>query len=213
MGYSLKTEQMMVRFFLIVLLLPALAWGQVNDSQMDVSSDNPVTIGEKPVAFSSYEGNFRITFPSGCGKVVTRVPSEELPDVDGLPAVKITATYCDRFEKKGEGCSVTSYFNVTNDEGGYPESQQVIDRVLKFLKSMSVTIQKQLPVSKEFPDGTIIEGLDVFASESSGSGQAWVRGLIYEGDIYILSAWKSTGDLWSNPEFVTFFNSFQPGTD
>lgn len=203
----------MVRLLLIGLLLPTLAWGQANDDQVGFSSDNPISMGEKPVNYSSYEGNFRITFPSGCGKVVTRVPSEDSPDVDGIPAVQVTITFCDRFGEKGEGCSVTSYFNVTNDDGRYPGPQQVIDRVLNALKSMGVVIQEQAPLSKEFPDGTVIEGIDILAAETSGAGQAWLRGLIYEGDIYVLSAWKSTGDLWGNPEFITFFNSFQPGTD
>lgn len=202
---------MMVRILLLCLLLPMVAWAQSAEIGTVQSTDNPLVMGQKPVAFSSEEGDFRVTFPSGCGKMVTRVPSEDPPDVDGVPAVRIVATFCDRNQQKGEGCSVTSHFNVTTAKGGYPESDQVVERVVRTLETMNVSIQKQTHLRRELPDGTIIEGLDVFASDESGVGQTWVRGLLYEGDIFILAAWKSSGGLWGDPSYITFFNSFQPG--
>jgi len=202
---------MIVRILLVGLLLPTLVWAQVSEVGPAKSADNPLTLGRDPVNFSSKEGDFRITFPSGCGKMVTRIPSEELPDVDGIPAVLITTTFCDRYQEKGEGCSVSSHFNVTSADGGYPESEQVIERVVRALEGMKAAIKKQTHLRKELPDGTIIEGLDVLAADSAGVGQVWVRGLLYEGDIFIISAWKNTGGLWDDPAYLTFFNSFQPG--
>ena len=201
----------MVRILLLGLLLPTLAWAQIGEVDPVQSADNPLVLGQNPVNFSSEEGDFRVTFPSGCGKTVTRVPSEDPPDVDGVPAVRVVASFCDRNQEKGEGCSVTSYFNVTNAEGGYPGSDQVVERVVRALETMKVSIRKQTHLRRELPDGTIIEGLDVFASDEAGVGQTWVRGLLHEGDIFILSAWKSTGGLWDDPSYITFFNSFQPG--
>lgn len=204
---------MMVRLVLISLLLPALTWAQVDESSVGVESDNKTTMSVNPVHHTSREGEFRITFPGGCGKTVTRVRAEDLPDVDGRPAVNVIFTFCDRYQEKGEGCSVTTHFNVTSGDGGYPEPKQVIDRMMDLLKSMGVSIQKQSPLHKDLDDGTVIEGLEIFAAEGSGSGQAWLRGLIYEGDIYVLSAWKNTGGLWDDPDYITFFNSFQPGIE
>lgn len=204
---------MIVRLILIAILLPTLAFAQTGDAGEGITSDNPLSESDEARVFSSPEGDFRITFPSGCSRIVTRVPSEELPDVDGIHAVVVSISFCDRFGEKGDGCSVTSLFNVTNAEGGYPGPEQVIERLVSVLKGMNVTIQKESPIRKELPDGTAIEGIDLFAADSSGVGQAWLRGVIYEGDIYIMSAWKSAGGLWNNQEFITFFNSFQPGAE
>ena len=202
---------MMVRFLIIGLLLPTLAWAQTDDAGKTAKSGNLSVLSEKSLEHFSVSGEFRVTFPSGCGKIVTKVPVEGDGEMDGLPAVRVSITYCDRHQGVGEGCSVTSYFNVTNKDGGYPEPEQTVERVVRSLKSMNVVIKKEVSLRKELPDGTVIEGVDVFAAEASGSGQAWVRGLLYEGDIYIMSAWKSTGDLWGNPDFIDFFNSFKPG--
>ncbi len=203
----------MVRLIIIGLLLPTLSLAQASNIGNAESADNPVTLSTKPVLFSSAEGDFRITFPSGCGKTVTRVPADEAPDVDGQPGIRVTFTFCDRNQEKGEGCSVTSYFNVMGADGGYPGADQVIERMTLLLKSMNLAIREQSPLSKKLPDGTTIEGLDLLAAEPSGVGQAWLRGLLYEGDIYILSAWKNTGKLWDDSDYITFFNSFQPGAE
>ncbi len=201
---------MMVRLLLMGLFLPTLALAQYSEVG---SADNPMTMNEKSVNHVSIEGEFRVTFPSGCGKTVTRIPAEDAPDEGGVAAVRVVFTFCDRYQEKGEGCSVASYFNVTGVDGGYPGPDQVVSRVKKMLESMNLEISNQSPLSKNLPDGTIIEGLDLYAADANGVGQAWLRGLLYEGDIYIMSAWKDTGGLWNNPEYITFFNSFQPGTD
>jgi len=41
----------------------------------------------------------------------------------------------------------------------------------------------------------------------------WLRGLIVGSEVYILSAWSLEGNVWDNPEYMTFFNSFLPGAD
>ena len=194
-----------------VLLLPSLVFAQGGDPQMDSSPENPTTLSEGPVSHTSLRGEFRVVFPPGCAKLVTKVPSDEPETRDGLPSVAVTLTYCDRYREKGEGCSVSSFFNVMSANGGPPGSEEVIERVVRVLDTMNVSISHEMPVNKQLPDGSIIEGLEVLASDPSGVGQTWVRGLLYEGDIYIMSAWKNTGQLWDDPDFQNFFNSFQPG--
>ena len=44
-------------------------------------------------------------------------------------------------------------------------------------------------------------------------GEVWIRGLLIDGDIYILTAWNNQGGVWDNPDYITFFNSFQPWVD
>lgn len=202
-----------LRLFLLSLLLPTLAVAQSTDMGSVQSADNPLTLSDRPVTHSSSEGDFRVTFPSGCSRTITRVPAEDTPEVNGIPGVRVVFTFCDRYQQKGEGCSVTSFFNVTSADGGYPGPDEVVKRVTDLLETMSLGIKKQTHLKKTLPDGTLIEGLDIFAAESSGVGQAWVRGLLYEGDIYVLAAWKNTGGLWENPEYITFFNSFKPGAE
>ena len=194
---------------MLLFLIPSLA--QANDPVIEGSAENPTTLSKGPVAHVSQRGEFRVVFPSGCGKLVTKVPSDAPETIDGLPAVAVTLTYCDRNQEKGEGCSVSSFFNVMNKDGGPPGSEQVIERVVRVLDTMNVSISHEMPVSKTLPDGALIEGLEVLASDPSGVGQTWVRGLLFQGDIYIMSAWKNTGQLWDDPEYQNFFNSFQPG--
>ncbi len=196
---------------LIGLLLPTVVLGQMKDPVLESSQENPTTLSQDTVSYSSEHGEFRVIFPVGCGKLVTKVPKEEPAMEDGLPAVAVTLTFCDRYQKKGEGCSVSSFFNVLGEDGGSPGAEQVVERVVRFLKTMKVAINHEAPVRKELPDGTVIEGIDVLASDPSGAGQTWVRGLLYEGDIYVMVAWKNTGRLWDDPDFQNFFNSFQPG--
>jgi len=203
----------MMRFFWVFLLLPALAWAQVGDVGVGDSSNLTGELSLNPQSHSSTEGDFRVIFPGGCGKLVTKVPAEDLPEVDGEPAIRVVYTFCDRYQKKGEGCSVASYFNVTGPDGGYPEPSQVLDRVIKALNILDAAVKKEVPLRKELPDGSIIEGIDVYAAPDVGVATVWVRGLIYEGDIYILTAWNDSGNLWNDEDYAMFFNSFLPGAE
>ena len=53
----------------------------------------------------------------------------------------------------------------------------------------------------------------VQSGEVGGSGEVWIRGLLVDGDIYILAAWNRRGGVWGNPDYIAFFNSFQPWVD
>ncbi|MCP4291193.1 MAG: hypothetical protein GY780_05100 [bacterium] len=206
----MKASRLML-LILLALMSSTLCWGQYQDPELSGSSDNEPVLSDRQVSFSSIRGEFQAIFPSGCGKMVTKVPSEEPSSDDDWPAVRVSLTFCDRYGEKGEGCSVSSFFNVRGKENNIAGADEVVERVRRILDTMSVSVVRDAPLRKEFPDGSFIEGMDVFASDSAGAGQAWVRGLLYQGDIYIMAAWSSAGNLWKNPDYVTFFNSFKPG--
>ena len=65
----------------------------------------------------------------------------------------------------------------------------------------------------ELEDGRRFEGLDLLAVDERNVGQVWLRGVLSEGDIYVLAAWKLAGGLFDDPDYQEFFNSFLPGVE
>ena len=43
---------------------------------------------------------------------------------------------------------------------------------------------------------------------NGGTGQVWVEGLLQGEKIYILMAWKGSGDMFADMDFIRFFASF-----
>lgn len=206
------TKQNMRSFLVAGLLLwPLLAGAQEMMPDRLGTDENPAFLNKDPVPYTSEEGNFSVLFPPGCGKIVARVPDGVGEDEEGNLLPVTFGSYCDRYQEKGEGCAVIVVFNITDGKGGPAGPAQVVERVERLLGSMGVEVKGQTMVRRQLPDGTTLEGVDVLAAESGGAGESWVRGLLYQGDIYLLSAWKSTGRLAIDPEYIAFFNSFQPG--
>lgn len=189
----------------VVLVLIAAAAG----AQVTVQGDNQPSLLTKPYEYTSQDGQFKITWPSGCGQLVRRQPNPD-PDADPFERVDVYTVYCDQNKQKGQGCAVTTIFNLKGKDGGLPAPEDVVARMEEHMKNLGVAVMKQAPVGREFPDGSRIEGLDILAAEPHGAGQAWLRGLLYDGTVYLLSAWNRQGGLWDDPEYVTFFNSFEP---
>jgi hypothetical protein len=117
---------------------------------------------------------------------------------------------CEQFDEPGQGCSVTATFEAKNDNGGPAGPDQVLVRVRNVLQAYGVKMTKQTPLKRVFPDSSTVEGVDVMGTNADGKGQFWVRGLLSYHDIYILTAWSTTGDLWENAEYQMFFNGFLP---
>ena len=189
---------------LLALLLAGGAGATDKIKTVKGSEDNPISPQDESFSFSSEEGDFRVRWPSGCSQVKTRSRQVD-DDAQEQPVI----VYCDRNGEKGEGCSVTALFNISG--GGSPE--MVMDRMMKVLGGFGASITNQKPLRKEFEGGFVVEGLDVLASPSSGAGQVWVRGLLVGGDIYLLSAWDQAGEVAHDPEYIAFFESFQPGAE
>ena len=81
----------------------------------------------------------------------------------------------------------------------------------KPLRIMEIDIIRQLVATGQLLvtcGGGGIPVVDDPATGLDGPG-----GLLTDGDIYILAAWNKRGGLWGNPDYVSFFSSFQPWTE
>ena len=208
-----RTRKAVLLTALLMLVLTAgVASGQEKIKGVTGTNENPLTPVEGPFKFKSMEGDFRVIWPSGCHQVLTRTPMDE-GDSDDWEKEQPVMVYCDRNGEKGEGCSVTAIFNVRGTNGSEASPDQVVARMQKLLASFGADITNQKPLKKDFGNGVLAEGLDVLAAQKGGSGQVWLRGMLIRGDIYIMSAWDLKGAIAQDPEYITFFNSFQPGTE
>ncbi len=165
----------------------------------------------KAYRYNSANGGFQVTWPSGCRKLHIKAnePENYVGEEDSR-VVLVHVAVCDRVGKVGAGCSVTSTFDARSSDGGEAGPEQVIARVEHALKTYSVKVVRQEQLKREFADGLIVEGVDVFGTGRDGEGEFWVRGLLAYHDIYVLTAWSTEGDLWDNPEYLEFFNDFLP---
>jgi len=172
------------------------------------------TLSVNPVVYTNEGEDFQITFPGGCGKLVTRANEPDLfggEEWDDI--IQVTHAYCDRYRKKGEGCSVTATFNLHGKDGSMAGPEHVILRVEDSLSKFGAKVVSQQVIKKDFGNGIIAEGVEVMAKPEEGSGEIWIRGLLIQGDVYIFAAWSEAGEVWKNPDYIMFFNSFQPWTD
>lgn len=203
---------------LLVFALSAAASDPArNQADPQVQNDTsgfPEELTEDPVLYEEANGEFQILFPRGCGKIVTRANE---PDLFGgeqwEDIIQVSHVYCDRFQVEGEGCSVTAIFNSHGEDGSMAGPEQVIFRVQGVLSDFGADIVDQKAIRKEFDNGILVEGVEVMAKPEEGPGEVWIRGLLVDGDIYILAAWNKQGGAWGNRDYVSFFNSFQPWTE
>ena len=196
---------------LAAVLLAAAAPTRSQEGQPP-RGDEPVNrpdLVTEPYEYTTDEGGFKVTWPSGCGELRRRETADD-PDADPFAMVYVFNAYCDQFGEHGRGCSVTSVVNLKAADGGPPGPQDVVTRMEEHLEALKVNVVSQMPIQKAMPDGTLIEGLDIRAKAPNGAGEAWLRGLLWEEQIFLLSAWNITGGLWSDPEIQAFFNSFEP---
>lgn len=195
----------------VLTAAPASAQYKNPDDEALAPADNKIQERLTAYRYSSDEGNFQVTWPSGCGKLRIRLnePNAFVGEEDANLVLVHNVT-CDRFEADGEGCSVTATFDARNSEGGEAGPEQVLARVKNALKTFNVNVVKQMPIKREFADGLVIEGVDVYGTAADGTGEFWVRGLLSYHDIYVLTAWSTKSDLWDNPVYQDFFNDFVP---
>lgn len=201
---------LLVTALLLLLAVPAPAQEK---GELKGSPDNPLTPLDRAHTTASREGDFRVTWPSGCSQVKTRTPADDSEAATNPEAEYPVMVFCDRHGEKGDGCSVTVVFNARSDDGGPAGPAEVTVRMQRMLRTFGAEIKRQAPLQKDFGQGRLAEGLDVQAAQTGGAGQVWVRGLLVDGVIYILAAWDLGGHVWENPEYITFFNSFQPGVE
>ncbi len=198
---------------LLRLMLPAVLLLATTGSapQIGGAGENKPELITEPYEYVSDKGEFKVTWPSGCGEL-TRREKEDDPDVDPFEEVFVYNVYCDQRGQHGVGCAVAAIFNLKGADGGPAGPAEVVKRLEEHMKLLGVNIEQQQPIRRAMPDGTVIEGLEIRAREPEGAGEAWMRGLLHDGDVYLLSAWNMSGGLFADPEFLTFFNSFEPRT-
>lgn len=195
---------------LVVLILLLAFAASAQDFQND--PDNPIVEKQEPYAYVSAEGEFRITWPGGCGKLRRRNSIPD-PEADPFDVVTVSHVSCERHGEEGTGCSVTSIFNQLSVDGGIAGPAEVVDRIEEALEKFGVRVVDQTPIVKELPSGEKIEGLDVRAVDTRNVGEVWLRGLLFNGDIYLVAAWNMAGGVWEDPQYQEFFATFQPGVE
>jgi len=209
------TKKCLLPLVMILLLATVLTASASEPARsQDPFTKDPDNLSVNPVIYVSENGDFQIEFPGGCGKLVTRANE---PDLFGgeewNEIIQVTYVFCDRYQKSGEGCSVNATYNLTGDDGGMAGPQQVIRRIQATMGEYGVELLEQKVIKKDFGNEIIAAGVEVRAKAKDSPGEVWIRGLLIDGDVYILTAWKETGEVWGNPDYVSFFNSFQPWTD
>lgn len=202
----------------LVTALPAVASDPAKEQKTEPNEgpvrDQTAEISIKPYLYKNEGGNFQIIFPGGCGKLNLKINQPDLfagENWDDI--IQVTHAYCNRYEQEGEGCSVTANFNLHGEDGSIAGPEHVVRGVESTLGKFGAGAVSQKVIKKEFDNGIIAEGVEVYAQPEEGPGEVWVRGLLVEGDVYILAAWNKKGGVWANPDYITFFKSFQPWTD
>jgi hypothetical protein len=194
---------------LALILLVALAAAAPAQVTTQTGQDNPATEITKAYVYESREGLFRTMMPRGCGEVRRR-QYEPQRSADGEYIIESYAVICDQFKQDGAGCGVTAIFGLRSAAGGVPGAEEVVPRLEEQMRHYGVNVVRQTPLSRELPNGRRIEGLEILAAEPESSGQVWLRGLVYEERVYLLTAWKVEGGLWDDAEYQAFFNAFEP---
>lgn len=191
----------------VLLASATMAFAQAKSEDMLTISpnDNISESMDEPISYSSIEGKFDIVFPAGCPQIYSRSPGDP---GDDIPYVYV---YCDRFKTKGEGYSISTWFDAKGPHGGLPGIDELKAKMDESITKLGVVVVKQVPISVESPSGLKMEGIDLLTRTKDSVGQAWLRGWVFEGRLYLITAWRSTGDLLEQAGLKEFFNSFQPG--
>lgn len=161
-----------------------------------------------PIEFSSPEGQFHTTFPTGCARLLTKQNTP--PDGSTEVEVRLVFATCDRHGQKDEGCLVNARLGALGDDTGQLAADRVLKVIGELLATYGVTPLRQVPISRDFGPRGKVEGLDVLAEAAGGTGDVWIRGLMRGRDMYFLVAWKAAGGLFEDPEYAVFFNEFRP---
>ena len=209
------TQRTILAASVLTLLVATAAVSQITPPDSNgtipgqVNSDNDLRDVTGPVLYESADGDYQITLPPGCAIYRERRPQSADFEDDGQTQLTLTVyTYCDRSGYSNEGCSITAFVDQDLDRGPAADPGFVMNQIESTLQTFGVEILRQQPYRRQVTDGPLMEGLDVLAADPDRTGQVWVRGLLVEGDVYVLTAWRAHGELQNDPDFIRFFNSF-----
>ncbi len=188
---------------------PPVPGGRSSQSTLDQLPDSV-----NPISYSSAEGQFETTFPTGCARVHTK---QNTPaggaTADTAVEVRVVFATCERQGRQEEGCLVNARLGALGDLTGQAAADRVRLVVGELLSDYGVAPFRQVPVARDFGPHGKVEGVDVHARKPAGEGEVWIRGLMRGPDMYFLLAWKAAGGLFTDPEYAVFFNEFQPWAD
>jgi len=169
--------------------------------QADSTQANVLTDITGTVSYNSPEGEFQVVWPDGCSTI--RYQGQSDPNSDDPHDFLKIHVFCDRKDRPNEGCSVTVFYKERGEFGGPPGPPRVIDICKDVMQSFGVEILDQRALRRgEF------EGIQLRCQEPGDTGQLMLEGLLLRERIYILAAWKATGQLFADPEIIRFFDSF-----
>ena len=161
-----------------------------------------------PIDHTSTDGKFRITFPTGCGRVLTKMNMAE--DGSANVDVRLVFVTCERANAKNEGFQVNARLGAARGLKGKAATDSVLASVRRLLDGYGVVPGRQTAIRRDFGALGVFEGIDIQAHRESGAGDVWIRGLLRGDDIYFLVAWKAAGGMLDDPEYAVFFQSFEP---
>ncbi len=160
------------------------------------------------IEYKSPEGNFQVTYPTGCARLHTRT---NVRPGDGTElAVQVVYVTCDRAGATNEGCAVFSQRGAARGLKGQAAADKVLSAVTEQMKGYGVNPVRQTALRRDFGKRGVVEGIDIQAQRADGAGDFWIRGLLSGEDIYMVVAWKAAGGLWNGVEYQRFFDSFRP---
>lgn len=181
---------------------PAGAAGAARvEGGLESVGDNQLTPAAGAIQVRSREGGFSAQFPDGCARVRTRAaPAGAAPGEHETVSV-----WSDRFERRGEGVMVTTFYKLRGENGGPPNPRTVVGKIEEMLQRHNLEVVEQHAFNR---DG--LEGVRAFCRERGGDDVMWIEGLLFADRVYILSGWRSAGGTLSDGQIARFFTSFRP---
>lgn len=184
------------------------------------SGTQEVAAVNDPYLYTSDLGDFRVMMPSGCSEVrIRHSEKDDFAEEDAVAEdavaedVQVVNVFCDRSGQTGSGCSVSVTFNLTDGKSSPAGEPELTKQIQKYLDKFGVEVLKQAKVARKFPQERDAQGMDLRCRAPESPGEVWIRGLLVQGDIYVLVAWNDEGGLWSDPDIVAFFESFVPSAN
>lgn len=200
------------RFWLIPALLLMIGCGGAGDNTETANNGATADQGEQAAAADSLAesfnfneqphlsevdiGQFEAFWPSGCGKMRTRV-IEQNSETSEYMAVEAT---CDCFGRQDFGVKVTVYLEMP--DGNMPGPENVTAGIQSQIQALGLKIVKQVKADR---DG--MDGVAVYCNQQDGVGVVWMEGYLYQGKILHTMAWGPDGSLYSNEEIIQFMRS------
>ena len=184
---------------------PASAQGVVTGSPQKLD-ELPDSLN--PIEHTSADGHFRVTFPTGCARLHTKMnlADDGSTDVD----VRVLFVTCERANTEKEGCLVNARLGAARGLKGRDATDRVLTEVRELMAGYGVIPARQSPIRRDFGKHGVVEGIDIQAHPEFGKGDVWIRGLLRGDDMYFLVAWKAAGGMFDDPEYGIFFQSFEP---